>query len=104
MSDIVALRMDTEFLEKIDEISEDQATDRSAVLRQLLTKGYQEMVKEQAAEAYKAGKITFSEAALRAGLTLWDMEQYLVQQGFVSSFSLDDLEAESALLLRKKKS
>ncbi len=29
-----------------------------------------------AAQPYKEGKITFSEAAHRAGLTLWDMQHY----------------------------
>ncbi len=60
------------------------------------------MLKERAAEKYKEGKITFSEAAHRAGLSYWDLEQYLVSKGFKSEYSLDDLEEEVNLLRRKK--
>ena len=29
-----------------------------------------------------------------AGLTLWEMEKYLVEKGFKSSYSIDDVEKE----------
>lgn len=49
---------------------------------------------KRAAEQYKEGKITFSEAAHRAGLTLWEMQQFLVGQGYVSSYSAEDLKQD----------
>lgn len=58
------------------------------------------MVKrKKAAEEYIKGKITFSSAAEIAGLTLWELEQYLIEQGFRSSYSIEDLEKEIALKL-----
>ena len=47
---------------------------------------------KRAASSYRKGDITLSEAAHRAGLTLWDMERYLVEQGMTSSYSMGDLE------------
>ncbi|MBI4017244.1 MAG: UPF0175 family protein [Candidatus Aenigmarchaeota archaeon] len=47
---------------------------------------------------YAEGKITFSEAAHHSGLTLFDMEHYLVDKGFKSEYSIEDLENELALL------
>ncbi len=41
---------------------------------------------KKATEEYLSGKITLSEAGRRAGLTLWEMEKYLVEQGFKSSY------------------
>ncbi len=47
---------------------------------------------------YTQGKITFSESAKQAGLTLWEMERYLVENGFKSEYSIEDLERELKLL------
>ena len=63
--------------------------------------GYNEMLKENSAMLYKSGKITLSEAARRAGLTLWEMEHYLVDSGFKSDYSIEDLQREMELLKRK---
>ncbi len=49
---------------------------------------------EKAAEEYMQGKITISEAAHEAGLTIWEMEKYLVSHGFKSSYSVKDFERE----------
>ncbi len=43
------------------------------------------------------GRITMSEAARMAELTIWEMEQYLVEQGYKSEYSIDDLRRESGL-------
>ncbi len=102
MSDIVALRMDSALLEKIDTLGEEELADRSTIIRLLIDKGYRERLKEKAVQLYKEGKITFSEAAYRAGLTLWEMQHYLIDQGFTSAYSLEDLEQEMKVLMKIK--
>jgi predicted HTH domain antitoxin len=49
-------------------------------------------------EEYTKGNITLSEAAEQAGLTIWEMERYLIENGFKSSYSIEDLEKEIKLL------
>ena len=44
------------------------------------------------------GGVTLSEAAHRAGLTVWEMETYLVDRGYTSDYSVEDLERERARL------
>ena len=102
MNEIVAIRMDTDFLRRIDHLGQEEVMDRSTLLRKFMVRGYQEILKERAAQDYKEEKITFSEAAHRAGLTLWDMEKYLVDKGFKSNYSLDDLDEEINLLRKRK--
>ncbi len=58
----------------------------------------QDVIKEKAAEKYASGSVTLSAAAHRAGLTVWEMKQYLVGRGFKSSYSIEDLEREVRLL------
>ena len=52
------------------------------------------MFKKKAADEYVKGKISLSEAARKAELTIWEMEQYLVDNGYISSYSIEDLEKE----------
>ena len=53
---------------------------------------------KRAAEEYLAGKITLSGAAHKAEITIWDMQKYLVDGGFKSSYSVTDLEKELRML------
>lgn len=98
MPEVVAFRMEPELLKKINELGKEEVLDRSTVIRKLLHVGYAEIRKERSAKLYMEGKITFTEAAHRAGLTLWDMEHYLVDKGFRSEYSVEDLEREIKLL------
>lgn len=50
------------------------------------------------AKSYIDGKITLSEAANQAGITLWEMENYLVEKGFKSSYSIEDLQKELLII------
>ena len=101
MSEIVAIRMDADLLGKVEKLGAEEMVDRSTLLRDLIRTGYREKIKMRAAQGYKEGKITFSEAAYRAGLTLWDMQHYLIDLGFRSEYSLDDLQKEMRLLKEK---
>ena len=56
--------------------------------------GFKEKMQKKASEEYIRGKTTMSEAAKKAGITIWEMEKYLTGQGFKSSYSSEDLEIE----------
>ena len=94
MAEVVALRMDDEFLKRIDKLGKEDSEDRSTVIRKLLNRGYNEFRKEKSAQLYKQGKITFSEAAHKAGLTLWETLHFFVDKGIKSSYSVEDMEDE----------
>ncbi len=98
MTRAISVRIEGEFLHKIDSLGEDVNLDRSTVLRQLITKGYEELLKEKIAQKYFEGKLTFSTAAHRANMSLWDFERFLVDKGFKSQYSLEDLQEEIKLL------
>ena len=53
---------------------------------------------KKAAQEYIQGKITISEAAHKAEITILEMEQYLVEEGYKSSYSIYDLDKEIRLL------
>ncbi len=55
-------------------------------------------MKKKLSEEYIKGKLTLSEAASQAEMTIWEMEKYLVENGFKSDYSIEDLEREMKLL------
>ncbi|MBI4140707.1 UPF0175 family protein [Candidatus Woesearchaeota archaeon] len=101
MSEAIGIRLDDEILRKVDIVSREEYADRSTIIRKLLTLGLNEITKRKTAQAYREGRITLSEAAHKAGLTLWDFQHYLVDMGFVSSYSIEDINEELELLKKK---
>lgn len=101
MPEAIGIRLEDEWIKKIEELGEQTDEDRSTVIRHLIKLGYHDMLRELAAQAYKEGKFTLSEAASRAGMSIWDFEHFLVDKGFKSQYSIEDLRAEAMLLARK---
>jgi metal-responsive CopG/Arc/MetJ family transcriptional regulator len=98
MRQAIGIRLPKEVLRQIEKLSKEEMEDRSTVIRKLVLIGYRNFVKRKAAEEYIKGNITLSEAGHRAGLTIWEMEKYLVEQGFKSSYSVEDLQKEMKIL------
>ena len=95
----IGIRLPKEMLKRIEEVCKEELLDRSAVIRKFVMLGYKDFMRKKSAEEYLKGRITLSEAAHRAGLTIWEMERYLlVERGFKSSYSIGDLEREMQLL------
>ncbi len=100
MRQAIGIRLPKDVLRQIEELSKEELEDRSTVIRKLVMIGYRDLMQRKAAEDYVKGSITLSEAAHKSGLTLWEMEKYLVEQGFKSSYSIEDLERETKLLAK----
>ena len=92
MAEAIGIRLEDEFLKSVDKISKEESLDRSTMLRKLLILGFFDYIKHKAKEKYLAGKITLSEAAKMAGITIWEMQRYLVEEGYKSEYSIKDLE------------
>ena len=93
-SQAIGVRLDNEFRKKLENLCKEEHLDRSTAMRILLEEGYQNYMKRKASEHYLSGKTTISKAAEKAGLTIWEMEQYLVSKGFKSQYSIEDLKEE----------
>lgn len=102
MEQPIGIRLPADIIEKIERISKHEMEDRSTTIRKLLLVGYRQRMREQSCDDYKKGKVTFSIAAKRTGLTLWEFEQALIASGFKSDYSIEDLEKELAQLAKKR--
>ncbi len=98
MGGAIGVRLPDDLLEKIEDLRHEEGDDRSTTMRKLIQRGLEEITREKAAQAYREGRITLSEAAERSDLTLWEMQQYLVHQGYQSDYSIRDLDRELDIL------
>lgn len=98
----VGIRLDGKMLDKIETLGKEENLDRSTAVRMLLDEGFKNYVKRKAAENYRAGRTTISGAAKKAGITIWEMEQYLVSQGYRSQYSTEEMQEEFRMLAKQK--
>ncbi len=94
MNEAIGIRLPKEILENIQKLSKEELEDRSTIIRRLVMIGYKDFINKKAAENYLKGKITISEAAHKAEITIWEMEKYLIEQGYTSHYSTEDFERE----------
>ncbi len=104
MAQAIGIRLPHDVLRKIEELGKAELEDRSTVLRKAIVRGLKDMLAKRSAEDYLSGKTTLSEAARKAELTIWEMEKYLIERGYKSSYSVDDLDREMRMLnIRRRK-
>ncbi|MBI2631651.1 hypothetical protein HYW75_01470 [Candidatus Pacearchaeota archaeon] len=60
------------------------------------------LIKKKAIERYLKGEITMSKTAKVTGLTIWEIEKYMIEQDYRSDYSIEDLEKESNFLNDRK--
>ena len=94
MNSPIGIRLEKSFLHKIEKISREESSDKSTIIRKLVSIGYKEMMKRKSAEEHMKRNITLSEAARRSELTILGMERYLIENGFRSQYSIRDLREE----------
>lgn len=94
----IGIPVPDDLLEKLDRLSDELGLDRSTVIRRLIEIGYDKFMLDEAADRYRRGDLTMTEVADLAECTLWELERYLVQEGYVSDYSIADLARERETL------
>ena len=69
-----------------------EQSDRSTVVRKLLYRAIRDWKLEYYAQEYGQGRITLGRAAEEAGVSLWEMMDYVRQRKIPAQYSLEDLE------------
>ena len=78
----LAVRVPAKLDEEISEIIKEEKTDKATVVRNLLEVGITEWRKQTAIELLSKGKVTFSQAAEIAKLSLWEFADLAKQHNF----------------------
>ncbi len=100
MSELISLgiRLDKKMVEELNQIADEEHEDRTTVIRKFISSAIENYRRDMALKKYEQGKISISKAAEDTGLTVGEIEEYMVSKGYRSKYSTEDLERELELL------
>jgi predicted HTH domain antitoxin len=99
--ELVATRLPEGVVADLKRIESVEQSDRSTVLRKLLTKGITEWKLEHAARLYAENKVTLERAAMEAGVSVREMLDYLKGRKIPAQYDLEDLEEDMRNFYRR---
>ena len=95
MTGFLSVKVDSERLEEIEEISREEQTDRSTTAGRLLDMGMKEWKVNKAVEMFRGGKLSLWKGADTAGISLREFTEVLDDRRVAwVGVSARDLEAE----------
>jgi len=71
----ISTRVPDDLEAELEAYLDEEKLDRSTAVRKLLSEGLEEWRRERALDALEAGRISFSEAADRADMSVWEFSQ-----------------------------
>lgn len=92
--ELVGARLPRSLVEDLRKIEDVEQSDRSALVRKLLSRAVSEWKKDYAAKLYAEGKITLERAAMDAGVSVREIMDYLKQKKIPSQYDIEDLEQD----------
>lgn len=87
----VTTRLDSESVREIDHIAEQEAVDRSTVIRKFVLKSVKEWLIEKSIKEYEAGKITLWQAAKKSDISLWEIIDEVKKRSVHVPYRIEDL-------------
>ena len=96
MTDVISTRLKKKEIEKLNEISEKERIDRSALMRKFLLAQITEYKLKEAGEIYRKGLISLAEAATIAEVSIYVMMDF-VEREKIQPKVLTDKEMEKEL-------
>lgn len=85
-------------LKEIDKIAEDDMSNREVIIKKMIGLGLREFKKAKAAKLYKEERVSLSECAKMAGLTMKRMKEYLTEKDYRLDYGILDIERELGIL------
>lgn len=93
---MVGTRLPLELLRDLEKIEKAEQADRSTTVRKLLYRAIGEWKVDYYAREYGEGKITLARAAREAGVSLWEMMDYVRQKKIASQYDIEELQKDLA--------
>lgn len=99
----VSVRLKKDFVKEAEQLAELESVDKSIILREALEKGIAELRLETAIKLFSKGKVTTSEAAEIAGLSVGEMMDRLVERGLKAQITKEEIKGSLATALKNIK-
>ena len=91
---MVGARLSSELVRELELIEDAEQSDRSTIVRRLLSQGVQQWKLEHYVRLYGDGKLTLARAARDAGVSLWEMMDYARTRKVPAQYDLEDFERD----------
>lgn len=91
---MVGTRLPKELVRDLEKIEGVEQSDRSTTVRKLLHRAIQDWKLEYGAGLYAQGKVTLGRAARDAGVSLWEMMEFVRSKKIPAQYDLEDLERD----------
>ena len=91
---MVGSRLPVELIRDLEMIERVEQSDRSTTVRKLLYRATKEWKMEYYAKQYAEGKISMARAAREAGVSLWEMMDYLRLKRIPSQYDFEEWERD----------
>ncbi len=95
---MVGTRLPENLVQELDAIGQVESTDRSTTVRRLLQHAIADWKKEYYAQQYGERKMGLALAAQEAGISIWEMADYLYQTKVPAQYDVQDLQDDMKLV------
>jgi predicted nucleic acid-binding protein len=90
----ISTRIKKSEAKKLDQLAADLGLDRGALLKQLIRRGYKNLLVERALEEYREGRISLSRAAELAEINMRDLLLHLPDKSIELNYDLRELQRD----------
>ncbi len=87
----ISIRLDEAFVKEADRLAKIESVDKSTILREALEKGLEEVGLDIAIEMFVKEKVSTTEAANIANISVGEMMEELAKRGIKQDIKIDDL-------------
>ena len=99
---MVGTRLPRQLVRDLEIIEREEQADRATTLRKLLSHAIGSWKLSHYAELYGMKKITLARAARSAGVSLWEMMDYLGEHRITAQYDLADLQHDLAAIQARR--
>ena len=87
----ISIRLREDFMKEAQKLAQLEMVDKSTIMREALEKGFADIKLEIALENFSKGKVSTSEAAKIADLSIGEMMDEIVKRGLKQQLTMDDM-------------
>jgi predicted HTH domain antitoxin len=91
---MVGTRLPDAVVRDLEAIEQVEQADRSTTVRKLLSRAIQDWKLDHYARLYGSGKLTLARAAHEAGVSLWEMMDYVKTKRITAQYDLEDFQRD----------
>ncbi len=83
----------------IDRLAKEENVQKTVLMRELLTRGLQDLKEEHALKLYSQGRVTLWKAAGLAGLSLWEILEKVKEKKIPLIYDIEDAKHDIKIVL-----